>query len=55
MLIKALLIIANNWKQFKCLSACEWIDILWYIQHENTEYYSALKAVLLTRATVHHG
>ena len=38
MFIGALLIIAKNWKQFRCPSAGEWINTMWSIH--TVEYYS---------------
>jgi hypothetical protein len=38
---EALFIIANNWKQPRCLSAKEWITKMWFIY--TMEYYSAIK------------
>ena len=37
----ALLIIAKNWKQFKCLSTGEQINKMWHIYR--IEYHSAIK------------
>ena len=37
----ALFITAKRWKQPKCLSIDEWINIMWCIY--TVEYYSALK------------
>ena len=41
MLIAALFIIAQTWKQPRCPSADEWIRKLWYIY--TMEYYSTIK------------
>jgi hypothetical protein len=38
MLIAALFIIARSWKEPRCPSIEEWIQIMWY----TTEYYSAI-------------
>jgi hypothetical protein len=39
--IAALFIIARSWKQLRCPSTDEWIQILWYIY--TMEYYSVIK------------
>ena len=39
MLIAALFTIARSWKQPKCPSTDEWINMMWYIY--TMEYYSA--------------
>ena len=41
MFIAALFIIARSWKEPRCLSTEEWIQMLWYIY--TMEYYSAIK------------
>jgi hypothetical protein len=41
MFIAALFIIARSWKEPRCLSTEEWIQIMWYIY--TMEYYSAIK------------
>jgi hypothetical protein len=41
MFIAALLEIARNWKQLRCLSTEEWIQEMLYIY--TMEYYSAIK------------
>jgi hypothetical protein len=41
MFIVALFIIARRWKEPKCPSTEEWIQISWYIY--TMEYYSAIK------------
>jgi hypothetical protein len=41
MLIAALFIIARSWKEPRCSSTEEWIQIMWYIY--TMEYYSAIK------------
>jgi len=39
--IAALFIIARSWKECRCLSTEEWIQIMWYIY--TMENYSAIK------------
>jgi hypothetical protein len=41
MFIAALFIIAKSWKDPRCSSTEEWIQIMWYIY--TMEYYSAIK------------
>lgn len=41
MFVAALLIIARNWKQLKCLSIDEWITKIWHTY--TMEYYSVIK------------
>ena len=41
MFVAALIIIAKNWKQPRCLLKSQWINKLWYIH--TMEYYSAIK------------
>jgi len=41
MFIEALFIIARSWKEPRCASTEEWIQIMWYIYP--MEYYSAIK------------
>ena len=41
MFIEELFTIARTWKQPRCLSADEWIRMLWYIY--TMEYYSVIK------------
>jgi hypothetical protein len=41
MFIAALFIIARSWKELRCPSTEEWIQIIWYIY--TMEYYSAIK------------
>jgi hypothetical protein len=41
MFIVALFIIARSWKELRCPSTEEWIQIMWYIY--TMEYYSAVK------------
>ena len=41
MFITALFIIARTWKQPRCPSTDEWINMMWYIYA--MEYYSAIK------------
>ena len=41
MFIAALFIIARSWKEPRCPSTEEWIQMMWYIY--TMEYYSAIK------------
>jgi hypothetical protein len=41
MFIAALFIIARSWKEPRCFSTEEWVQIMWYIY--TMEYYSAIK------------
>jgi hypothetical protein len=41
MFIPALLVIARNEKQLRCISSKEWVKKMWYIH--TMEYFSAIK------------
>jgi len=43
MFVAVLFIIARSWKEPRCPSTEEWIQIMWYIY--TMEYYSAIKTM----------